>query len=288
MSLRTDLTGTAGGGGICQRLGDLVVRWPWVVIGCWAVLAVVLPLSFPSLTEMAQRNPVAILPADAPVTVTAKQMTEAFNESGSENILLVVLTNDKGLNPADEGTYRRLVDKLRGDARDVVMLQDFLSTPPLREVLASKDQKAWILPIGLAGELGTPQSYAAYTRVADIVNNTVAGTTLTANLTGPAATVADLTDIGEKDRVSDRDCYRSDVARHPADHLPKPRHHIAAAHHNRRVPIDCTGRGSWHRPTGPWRFQPDHYPSQRHDRRCGNRLRGLSDQSLSRLRAARR
>ena len=200
MSRRTDLTGTAGGGGICQRLGDLVVRWPWVVIGCWAVLAVVLPLSFPSLTEMAQRNPVAILPADAPVTVTAKQMTEAFNESGSENILLVVLTNDKGLNPADEGTYRRLVDTLRRDSQNVVMLQDFLSTPPLREVLASKDQKAWILPIGLAGELGTPQSYAAYTRVADIVTNTVAGTMLTANLTGPAATVADLTDIGATDR----------------------------------------------------------------------------------------
>ncbi len=60
----------------------------------------------PSLTEMAQRNPVAILPADAPVNVTARQMTETFNESGSENILLVVLTNDKGLTPADEGTYK--------------------------------------------------------------------------------------------------------------------------------------------------------------------------------------
>ena len=53
----------------------------------------------------------------------------------------MVLTNDKGLNPADEGTYRRLVDTLRRDSQNVVMLQDFLSTPPLREVLASKDQK---------------------------------------------------------------------------------------------------------------------------------------------------
>ena len=99
MSSRTDTTGAATGGGTFQRLGDLVVRWPWVVIGLWVALAAVLPLTFPSLTEMAQKHPVAILPADAPANVTTRQMTEAFHESGSENILLVVLTNEKGLGP---------------------------------------------------------------------------------------------------------------------------------------------------------------------------------------------
>ena len=58
--------------------------------------------------------------------------------------------------PADEKVYRTLVDRLRQDNADVVMLQDFVTTPALREVLASKDDKAWILPVGLAGELGTP------------------------------------------------------------------------------------------------------------------------------------
>ena len=177
-----------------------MVRWPWVVIGCWLVLAVVLPLTFPSLTVMAQKRPVAILPANAPVTVTTRQMTEAFHESGSDNVLLVVLTNEKGLGPAEESTYRTLVDKLRQDTRDVTMLQDFVSTPPLREVLASKDNKAWILLVGLAGELGSTQSYAAYTRIADTVKQTVAGSTLTANLTGPAATVADGIDAADRDR----------------------------------------------------------------------------------------
>lgn len=115
MSRRTDTPGAAGGGGAFQRLGVFVVRWPWVVIGCWLVLAVVLPLTFPSLTVMAQKRPVAILPANAPVTVTTRQMTEAFHESGSDNVLLVVLTNEKGLGPAEESTYRTLVDKLRQD-----------------------------------------------------------------------------------------------------------------------------------------------------------------------------
>lgn len=127
------------------------------MVGCWVALALVLPMAVPSLAEMAQRHPVAVLPADAPSSVAVRQMAEAFHESGSENILVVLLTDEKGLGAADENVYHTLVDRLRNDAKDVVMLQDFLTTPPLREVLGSKDGKAWILPIGLAGDLGTPK-----------------------------------------------------------------------------------------------------------------------------------
>jgi putative drug exporter of the RND superfamily len=184
-----------------RRLADFVVRWPWVVIGLWVAIAVALPLTFPSLNEMSQKHPLAILPSDAPSSVTARKMTEAFHESGSEDLLLVVLTDDKGLGPADEAAYRKLVDALRHDTRDVLMLQDFVSTPPLRSVVTSKDHKAWVLPVGVAGELGTPRSYVAFNQIGDIVKHAVAGTPLTANITGPAATVADLTVAGTRDRL---------------------------------------------------------------------------------------
>ena len=184
-----------------RRLADFVVRWPWLVIAAWVAIAVALPLTFPSLNEMAQKHPLAILPSDAPSSVTARKMTEAFHESGSEDLLLVVLTDDKGLGPADEAAYRKLVDALRHDTREVLMLQDFVSTPPLRSVVTSKDHKAWVLPVGVAGELGTPRTYAAFNHISDIVKHSVTGTPLTANLTGPAATVADLTVAGERDRL---------------------------------------------------------------------------------------
>jgi RND superfamily putative drug exporter len=184
-----------------RRLADFVVRWPWVVIAVWVAIAVALPLTFPSLGEMAQKHPLAILPSDAPSSVTARKMTEAFHESGSEDLLLVVLTDDKGLSPADEAVYHKLVGALRQDSRDVLMLQDFVSMPPLRSVVTSKDHKAWVLPVGVAGELGTPRSYAAFNQIGDIVKHVVAGTPLTANLTGPAATVADLTVAGDRDRM---------------------------------------------------------------------------------------
>jgi putative drug exporter of the RND superfamily len=149
---------------------------------------------------MAQRHPVAILPADAPSVTTAQSMKHAFHEPGSENVLIVLLKNDKGLGSADENVYRTLVDHLRNDRSDVVTVQDFLAVPMLRQMLGSHDNKAWLLPVGLAGELGTPESYRAYTRVSAMVRRTIEGSAVSADFTGPAATVADLTDAGDRDR----------------------------------------------------------------------------------------
>ncbi|MGB3521738.1 MAG: hypothetical protein WBA50_09705, partial [Mycobacterium sp.] len=79
-----------------------MVRRPWPVIGFWALLVVLLPLFAPSLTEMAQRHPVAVLPADAPSVEAAAKVSAAFDEDGSENVLTVLLTDDQGLDRADE------------------------------------------------------------------------------------------------------------------------------------------------------------------------------------------
>jgi RND superfamily putative drug exporter len=188
-----------------RRLADFVVRWPWVVIGVWVAMAIALPLTLPSLGEMAQKHPLVILPSDAPSTVTARKMSEAFRESGNDDLLIVALINEKGLTPADEAAYRKLVDALRDDVTDVVSVQDFVSTPQLRPFLTSEDKTTWVLPVSLEGELGTPRAFDSFNRVADIVERTIpgggAGGSLSAYVTGPAATVADLTVAGEQDRL---------------------------------------------------------------------------------------
>ncbi|HNM83924.1 MAG TPA: RND family transporter [Mycobacterium sp.] len=183
-----------------RRLADFVVRWPWVVIGLWLALAVALPLSVPSLDEMAQKHPIVVLPADAPSSVAARKMSEAFRESANDDLLLIALINEKGLAPADEATYRKLVEALHDDS-DVVSVQDFLTTPQLRQFLTSADNQTWVVPVGLAGELGTPRSYDSYQRVSHLVEQTLAGSPLTVHITGPAATVADLTVAGQRDRA---------------------------------------------------------------------------------------
>jgi putative drug exporter of the RND superfamily len=184
-----------------RRLADLVVRWPWAVIAVWVAMAAVLPLTFPSLGDMAERHPLAILPSDAPSSITVQKMTEAFHESGNDDLLIVALINEKGLGADDEATYRKLVTALHDDVTDVVMVQDFVNTPQLRDFLTSKDKTTWVVPVGLAGEMGTPRAFDSFNRVADLVERNVAGSSLTAHVTGPAATVADLTVAGQRDRL---------------------------------------------------------------------------------------
>jgi putative drug exporter of the RND superfamily len=185
-----------------RRLADLVVRWPWAVIGVWVAMAIALPLTLPSLGEMAEKHPLVILPGDAPSSVTAERMAEAFQEPGSDNLLVIAFINETGLTPADETAYRKLVDALRDDVTDVVSVQDFVSTPQLRQFLTSEDKTTWVLPVSLEGELGTPRAYESFNRVTDIVkHNAVADGPLSVHVTGPAATVADLTVAGEQDRL---------------------------------------------------------------------------------------
>ncbi len=190
-----------GSGGIFGLIGRVVVRAPWLVIVLWLALGAGLTQVFPPLSELAQRAPAAVLPANAPSTVATREMTEAFKEASSENILLVVLTKNSGFRQQDETLYRDLVGKLRAETDDVAALQDFITTPPLREVLASKDGKAWLIPVNITGELGTPKSTEAARRAMKTVRDTVAGSGVDVYLTGPSGTLSDIQDIGEQDRL---------------------------------------------------------------------------------------
>jgi putative drug exporter of the RND superfamily len=189
-------------GGMFQRLAHSVTRRPWLVIGFWILLIAMLS-GLPPVMQAAREHTTENLPSNAPVLVATRQMTEAFRESAAQNVALVVLTDEHGMTSADEDVYRNLVDRLRSDTRDVVTVQDFISKPPLREVMASKDNKAWFIPVGIAGELGSPTSDQAYGRVVDIVDKTVkqapSGSKLTVHMTGLTATVADILKFGERD-----------------------------------------------------------------------------------------
>ncbi|MFG1932899.1 RND family transporter [Mycobacterium sp. NPDC048908] len=169
------------------------------MIAAWLLVVAVLAGTVTPLMRLASDRNQELLPADSAVMVATRQMTEAFGEPGIQNIALVVLTNERGLTRADEDVYRNLVDKLHRDQRDVVMVQDFVSQPPLRNVMESKDHKAWFIPVGVAGELGSPESNAAYQRVVATVNQTVAGSGLTVHMTGLTATVAEREELGLRD-----------------------------------------------------------------------------------------
>jgi RND superfamily putative drug exporter len=181
-------------------VGRFIVRHPVLVIVAWLALAVIVYLAIPPLPEVALKKQPPFFPSDSPVLVSSNFMKQAFHEASSDNLAVVILSNEKGLTPADEDTYRTLVNKLRSDTSYVATTQDFVHLPEVKDALTSTDRKAWQLPVNLTGVMGTGGGQEAYRSVVGIVKDTTANTTLTANVVGPAATFDDLTTIGAEDQ----------------------------------------------------------------------------------------
>jgi len=177
-----------------------IVRHPLLVIAAWLLLAAALFLTVPPLMVVAQKNPPGLLPAGSSVMTAAQEMQKAFDEGGAGNAAVVILTNENGLGPDDEGTYRKLVDRLKADTKNVLSTQDFISIPELKQVMTSQDQKAWQLPVSLQGTMGVADGQEAYRNFVKVVKDATANTSLTANVIGPAATFDDLNEIGVRDQ----------------------------------------------------------------------------------------
>jgi putative drug exporter of the RND superfamily len=223
VSSRTGTGEAAKPGGIFDRIGDVVVRWPLLVIACWIAFAAVLALTFPPLMVEAGKREQKPLPDDAPTSLVTVEMAKAFSPVGGNSggggdskdskgsgssgnplgaggsLLMILLTDEKGITPADEDVYRKLVEKLHQDTQDKLTVQDFLATPQLRDVLASKDGKAIILPVSFPGAATAPSTIASFHHVKDIAKQVTAGTSLTAYVSGPEATLAEATEMAMED-----------------------------------------------------------------------------------------
>jgi RND superfamily putative drug exporter len=188
--------GSGTGIGVFSVLGRFVVRAPWLMIAAWAAVVAVLAVAFPPLTKVVENQTIQPLPPGA--MAAAEQMAKDFGES-AQNILIVVLSDNRGLQPADENAYRKLAATLHGDTNDVSGVQDVVTTPALRPLMVSADNKAFYLAVMLRAPAGSPESSQAYQRITEIVKRSTAGTPLTANLTGQAAMVGDISIVTARD-----------------------------------------------------------------------------------------
>lgn len=181
-------------------LGRVIVRHPLLVIAAWLVVAGALMALITPLAVVAARNPPDFLPQDAPVLVSVKKMQGAFHEADAGNFAAIILSNENGLTPADEDTYRRIVDTLKDDTKYVTSLQDFVRTPELKEVMTSKDGKAWNLPVSMSGTMGAPDGQESYRHVIKSVQEAAQGSSLQVNVVGGASTIEDMNVIGARDQ----------------------------------------------------------------------------------------
>src|SRR5579875_1809042 len=196
MSMESAAPTTSAGSDAFSVLGRFVVRAPWLMIAGWVAVVAVLTVAFPPLAKVVERQLVQPLPPKA--MAAAEQMAKDFGESG-QNVLIVVLTDERGLQPADDDVYRRLAGTLRGETKNVTAVQDIFSTPGLRRLMVSADNKAFYLAANLRAPAGSPESSQAYQRITEIAKRATVGSRLTADVTGMAATVGDLSIVSARD-----------------------------------------------------------------------------------------
>src|SRR6516162_204061 len=240
-------------------LGRLVVRAPWLMIAAWIAVVGVLTVAFPPLTKVVEGQTLQPLPPKA--VAAAEQMAKDFGES-AHNILIVVLTDERGLQPADEDVYRKLATTLRGETNDVSGVQDIAATPALRSVRVSPDNKAFYLAVNLRAPVGSPQSSQAYQRITEIAKRSTASSALTADVTGQAAIVG---------------------ADHPAGDLPPSRDRATAIDHHRHFGDGGPGRGVRVDPARTPGVRANDRVDDGNDRGRRHRLRRLLDQPLPRV-----
>src|SRR6202008_1008516 len=140
-------------------LGRFVVRAPWVIIAAWIAVVGVLAVAVPPLTKVVDGGPLQPLPPQA--MAAAEQMPKDFGES-AQNVLIVVLTDNRGLQPGDQDAYRKLAAALRGETNDVTGVQDVLTTPALRPMMVSADNQAFYLAVNLRATAASPEASRAY------------------------------------------------------------------------------------------------------------------------------
>lgn len=180
---------------IFDRLGRACVRAPWLIVCAWIAAAIALAMTVVPLTTVVESQKAQLLPPHA--MAATEQMAADFGES-AQNSLVVVLSADDGMGPAGEDAYRALGATLRAQTGDVADVHDYLTTPALRDLMVSADGKAAYLLVNLTAPAGSPESTAAYQRVTDLVKRSASGP-VTANMTGQASIVGDLSAVGARD-----------------------------------------------------------------------------------------
>jgi RND superfamily putative drug exporter len=167
---------------------------PWLVLGAWAVLTIVLNTLVPQLESVVQHSSAPFFPANAPSVRALEAMDRGFGSGDTRSDAFVVLVDSQGLSAQDTATYRELVDRIAAQPGRVPELQDWVDQPKLRQVLVSKDRKATYLPLGLSSDIGSATSIADVKWLRGIAATVGHGPDTRIYVTGDPATITDLND----------------------------------------------------------------------------------------------
>ena len=180
------------------RVARAIHRFPVLIILAWLVIAVLLTIGVPPLEQVEREHSVPLVALDAPSFNAAKRIGEAFQETQSGGLAVVVLEGQQPLGDEAHRYYDDLIRQFKDDQSHVQHIQDFWGDPLTAGAAQSADGKAVYVQVTLVGEVGQALGNESVKAIQDIVARTPAPPGVKAYVTGPAAIVADMGESGNK------------------------------------------------------------------------------------------
>ncbi|GIG93249.1 hypothetical protein Pen02_81850 [Plantactinospora endophytica] len=168
-----------------DRLARLVVHNPWKVVLVWAVLATATVALAPTLDEQTGSKPAALLSERYESTRAAAVATAKFPPSADSTATVVLSRVDGGpLTTADRAHVDSLTRRIVAAGIDHIT---GVTGPPT----ISTNHRVEMVTVGLTGHAEDHAQLDTVPRLRDTVRATLAGTPLTAAVTGDAAMFTD-------------------------------------------------------------------------------------------------
>lgn len=164
---------------------------PIPVILAWIALAGRLNLAVPQLESVIGSHAQSFLPDDAPSVQAISKMGKYFGQSGTNNVVYILLEGDRPLDASAHTYAADPITTLRSDTIHVVSVFDLWSDPDFAAADQSADDKSAYALLNLTGNMGTAQVMRSTAAVRDVVAGHRAPQGVRVYVTEPSAVVND-------------------------------------------------------------------------------------------------
>ncbi|RZT25641.1 RND superfamily putative drug exporter [Mycobacterium sp. BK558] len=162
----------------------------------WVAVAALTNIISPQLEVVGAERSVSMNAPDAPSIMAMRHIGQVFDEFDSDSAAMIVLEGDKPLGVDAHRYYDTLVKRLAQDTTHVQHIQDFWGDPLTAGGSQSKDGKAALVQVYLAGNQGEALANQSVDAVREIVADVPAPPGVKAYVTGAAPLITDNFEVG--------------------------------------------------------------------------------------------
>ncbi|MUL82617.1 MULTISPECIES: RND family transporter [unclassified Mycolicibacterium] len=166
------------------------------IVLLWVAVAALTNTLVPQLEVVGAARSVGLNAPDAPSTQAMRHIGQVFDEFNSDSAAMIVLEGDKPLGDDAHHFYDTLVQRLAQDTKHVEHIQDFWGDPLTAGGSQSKDGKAALVQVYLAGNQGEALSNQSVDAIREIVASVPPPPGVKAYVTGAAPLITDNFEVG--------------------------------------------------------------------------------------------